>query len=76
MQNCVSLNKFSITIKKNGNGTLLFYNHSGDFDDFILNLFVTLFIKSSCVNELKYIKKSIKSSEIDVENKKYNTLQL
>ena len=61
MQNCVSLNKFSITIKKNGNGTLLFYNHSGDFDDFILNLFFTLFIKSL---------------EIDVENKKYNTLQL
>ena len=66
----------SFSLQKKGSKTLLTYKHSGSFDYFILDLFFFIFLKSSCLNELKHIKQSIESSEINLNDKKYNTMKL
>jgi len=58
------------------NQTLLVYKHDGSFNSNVLNLFFNFFIKASCLNELKCIKKAIESSELNMTGEEYNTLKL
>ena len=59
-----------------GSKTILTYKHLGTFNSLIMNLFSYVFIKSCCLNELKFIKKSIESTEINLDNEKFNPMKL
>ena len=66
----------NFTLKQAGAKTILIYTHTGTFNSLIMNLLINLFVKSCCVNELKFIKKYIESSEVNLDNEKYNPMKL
>ena len=54
--------------------TKLTYELKGDFGSLFKNSIISPIIKLSCLNELRYIKKAIESSEIHTDNKEINTV--
>ena len=72
---CNSKNKLTFNHKKNfeliktDNHTILIYYIEGTFNNSIINLFYSFFIKIASNVELRYLKKAIESSEYQLGNK-------
>ena len=56
------------------NKTKLIYNFNGKFGGGLKNTIISPIIKFSCINEIRYIKKAIESSEFYTNNEKINTV--
>ena len=69
-KNLVINKKFILSVM--GEQTILSYNFEGDFGNVAKNILIFPFIKLSCLNELRYIKKAMESSEF-YPDKKINT---